>query len=106
MEKYLKEHTDEYYLFVEEHKRQLNEYKAAVDKGDKRTANRLKKTLDKKEDEGHEIRSKMDKRKEELKQKGWNIWTIYLTRYLNIPCHLGDFPAPPDAINPLSWLTS
>jgi len=29
LEKYLKEHTDEYYLFVEEHKRQLNEYKSA-----------------------------------------------------------------------------
>jgi len=104
LEKYLKEHTDEYYLFVEEHKRQLNEYRVAIDKGDERMANRLKNTLDKKEDEGHEIRSKMDKREEELKQKGWNIWTIYLTRYLNIPCHLGDFPAPPDAINPLSWL--
>jgi len=104
LEKYLKEHTDEYYLFVEEHKRQLNEYKSAVDKGEKRTAIRLKKTLDMKEAEVHESRSKMDKRKQELKQKGWNIWTIYLTRYLNIPCHLGDFPAPPDAVNPLSWL--
>ncbi len=104
LEKYQKEHTDEKYYFQEEEERPLVEkYNAAIEANDKKAVNCLSKALDKKKVEYRQIESKMEKRSQGLKQKGWYTWSYWDMLHLDFPMK-GGFPAPPDIVNPILWL--
>ncbi len=104
LEKHQKEHTDEKCQFQEEEERPLVEkYNAAIEADDKKAVNYLRKALDKKKVKYKQIESKMEKRLQDLKQKGWYTWSYWDMLHLDFPMK-GSFPAPPDIVNPILWL--
>lgn len=78
-------------------------YNAAIKADDKKAVNHLRKSIDKKKVEYKQIEPKMEKRLWELKEKSWYRTSDTNVRYLDLP-RKGDFPTPPDAVDPLSWL--
>jgi hypothetical protein len=79
---------------IEKHKK----YEQAI------SANDTKKIIERHKTELAQIQFRMDEEKRKQQKKGWATWRFQSAEYLNLPVLLGDFCAPLDVVNPVSWI--